>query len=75
MQPPGFQLSDKILQEVADDVGQTRNLKRNMYHYSVFFFKEEAFKVSKTDYIDIFPEDILWDPPPKPTCPSMRSPL
>lgn len=29
-----------------------------MYHYSVFFFKDEAFKVSKIDYTDIFPEDV-----------------
>lgn len=75
MQPPGFQLSDKILREAGDDVGQTINFKRKMYHYSVFFFKEETFKVSKTDYTDIFPKDVLWDALPQPMCPSTHSPL
>lgn len=41
-----------------------------MHHYSVFFFREEVVKVSKTDYNRYVPERcVLWDLLPQPMCP------
>lgn len=41
--------------EAGGDEGQI-NLERKMYHYSIFFFKDKAFKVSKIDYT---PKDVF----------------